>query len=84
MVGAETAKVNIIAPHFGEGKALAMAFLQDGNPNNIKSLAYKATMVLAPFSSLGVICAASFARTTILPINETASMSHLKSLLNGT
>ena len=84
MIGAETAKVNVIAPHFGEGKVLSMASQQDGTPNIIKSLAYKATMVLAPFSSLDVIYAASFARTTILPISETASMSHLKSLLTGT
>ena len=61
-----------------------MASQHDDTPDIIKSLAYKATMVLAPFSSLGVIYAASFARTTILPINGTASMSHLKSLLNGT
>ena len=85
MIGAETAKVNVIAPHFGEGRnALLLSFRTNVRLKLAQNHAYKVTMVRAQSSSPGAICDACFVRITILLTSETDSTLRLKSLQIGT
>jgi hypothetical protein len=87
LIGAETVKVNTIAPHFGEGMShskIDYACNLCMSTDRLQSRVFKDTMEAEASSSLDATCVAPFAKTTTLLTSAMALTSLPRSLPSGT